>query len=181
MIKKLFILFLGLCFTLSYSQKESDLDSLQKEINSYEKQRDKSEILTLKDSVKCNLLLRIADQYYESDPNKSLVYAMLGLDLSTKINYKKGIGASQTNLAKIYNSKADFKLAIQYATKAIGVNKSINERENLADSFFVLGQSYLFLNDYTLSLKNLNEALNIYEKINCKRTLGVILIDNFLK
>ena len=156
---------LGISFT--YAQSESTLDSLQRAITKFDNQKNKSENhrVTLQDSTKCTLWIQLALEYNETNPNKALLVTQKALDLSSKINFQKGIALSYTTLGKIYIGKADFALAIKNITKAIKINTAIKAQENLADSYFTLGQAYLFLNNYTLALKNLNIALGTFQKL----------------
>ncbi|MCF6133184.1 tetratricopeptide repeat-containing sensor histidine kinase [Flavobacterium wongokense] len=167
MIKKLIFLLWLFGFSFTYSQSERTIDSLQSEIIKFDRQKEKSgrTQFTLQDSTKCNLWIELAMVFNETNPQKALLITQNALDLSSKINYRKGIALSHNTFGKIYNGKADFNLAIKNITRAIKINAAINAEENLADSYFTLGQSYLFLNNYTLSLKNLNIALGKFQKL----------------
>lgn len=167
MIKKLIFLIYFIGFSFTYSQSESPVESLQREIDKFDNQKktSKRKQLTLQDSTKCNLWLELAMAYNETNPDKALFITQKALDLSAKIKYQKGTALSHTTFGKIYVGKADFNLAIKNLTKAIKINTEIKANENLGDSYFVMGQAYLFLNNYTVSLKNLNKALAIFQKL----------------
>jgi two-component sensor histidine kinase len=163
MVKKIHFLLL-LSFTCSFAQNEKVIDSLQKEVSRHNQQKTP----TLRDSVRCNLFLDIANAYNETNPDGAFSYAQKALELSTKIDFQKGIALSHITFGRICNGKGDFGVAIGHINKAIEINKTLHYPENLADSYFTLGQSYLFLNDYAASLKNLNLALSGFEKLHKK-------------
>ncbi len=167
MVKKVLLLFGLFSFSFSFSQNEKTIDSLEKKITQFDQQLAKHPTnFTLRDSTKCNLLLAIANEYSDTNPEQASIFGKKALALSYKINFPKGIALSYTTLGKINNGNGDFTLAISHVNKAISINKSINAEEDLADSYFVLGQSYLFLNNFTLSLKNFNLAQKSYEKLH---------------
>jgi two-component sensor histidine kinase len=168
-----------LLFSALYGQEKTKIDSLQNEIEIFDQTKTKRKIIsvTLADSVKTKLLIQLAKQYAESDPEKAIALTHQSLQLCLKMKYAKGVGLAYNTFARIYNSKADFKLAIAAATKAISINKELPDIENLGHSYSVLGQTYLYLNNFTSSLKYLNEAYTIFEKLGKHRKMVVVCND----
>jgi two-component sensor histidine kinase len=179
MLRKILFLFCMLLFSALYGQEKTKIDSLQNEIEIFDQTKTKRKIIsvTLADSVKTKLLIQLAKQYAESDPEKAIALTHQSLQLCLKMKYAKGVGLAYNTFARIYNSKADFKLAIAAATKAISINKELPDIENLGHSYSVLGQTYLYLNNFTSSLKYLNEAYTIFEKLGKHRKMVVVCND----
>ncbi len=168
-----------LLFSGLYSQEKTKIDSLQKEIEIFDQAKAKRKItsVTLADSVKTKLLIQLAKQYAESNPEKAIVLTQQSLQWCLKMKYAKGVGLAYNTFARIYISKSDFKLAIAAATKAISINKELPNIENLGYSYSVLGQTYLYLNNFTSSLKYLNEAYTIFEKLGKHRKMAMVCND----
>ena len=173
MVKKILLFLVLLSYAFSLAQNEKVIDSLQKEVLRHKQQKKP----TLRDSIRCNLFLDMANAYNETNPDGAFMYAKKALDLSTQINFQKGIASAHNMIGRICNGKGDFSEAIPHITKAIEINKTLKYPENLADSYFTLAQSYLFLNDYAASLKNLNIALSGFEKLH-KRAKAARVYNN---
>lgn len=163
--ERLFFTTLLLCFTLSiFSQSNHKIDSLQRLITKYDSQK-KSDNVSIADSVRVNLLIKISRVYTENDLEKALSVQKVAMHQAQRINYQLGIIKSYNNFGKIYLDRSDFYDAINHVDLALKTNKNKAYKDDECVSYLIKGQCYLFLNNFPESSKNLTKALQIAEQI----------------
>ncbi len=117
-------------------------------------------------------LHNIAEIYYElSDPDKALIYAEQGVDISQQIGHKKAYGGSLHTLAKVYFYQGDIEKASKYVyssnviAKKMGYQELINDNLGLMSLIYAAQQSTVQALKAQLTyqrtrLKLSNETLN---------------------
>lgn len=158
------VLLFFLSFNPVFSQQNSTVDSLLALVKRYDStEKNKN---TIKDSIKVNLLNKIAHEQMVFDIEEALRIQKEANQLSTKINYPLGLIKGYNNLAKIFLDKSDFYQSINSANSALKIN---NQKISLPDFYLsnlIKGQNYLFLNNFPESSKYLTVALKVAEQLN---------------
>jgi serine phosphatase RsbU (regulator of sigma subunit) len=163
MKKTLFIFF---CFSLAnlFAQK-SVPDSL-------------SDLLPkLSGEKKVNTLNDLADYYHRNDETKSINYANEALDLSLKLNYKKGTIASYSNLAYSKIQQSDYKGSLDFSIKALKISESINDKHLTAEAYANIANAYLNMFNFSLADKNYLCAAKSYGELGDSLNVAIIYLN----
>ncbi|MBI5540794.1 MAG: tetratricopeptide repeat protein [Bacteroidia bacterium] len=153
MIRVFFLLFIS----SSLFAQISRVDSLQLSLNK-----------SKKDSSAVNLYKLIAEEYVETDIDKSLEYAKQGLTLSQDIGYDKGIGDLSKIIGDILDSQSDFIKSIEYYQISLSVYAKVRNKSGISDVKNSLGRVYEKQGNYNKALENYLSALKIKESIGDK-------------
>ncbi len=144
-----YFLFVGLFFS-SYSligQENAVLDSLLKV---YKTQAD--------DTSKVATLQNLVQSYLYNQPKQALEYAQKSLELSQKLNYKKGIARSYYDIGVYYSNNSQKDSTLAYYSKADKLYKEIASLKGL-----ILVKSGLAI--YEIDQGNLDAALKINDTV----------------
>ena len=137
-----------------YAQ-HSELDSLENLLNQHEQ----------KDTVKVNLLNKIADLQIYVDNQKALQLAEKSGELSDELGFTAG-KAESFRLLGIYRSiKSDFPEAIEYFTIGLELNKRIGDRNGESKCLNGIGVVYTQQGNYYSAFENLKLSLEICEDL----------------
>ena len=119
----------------------------------------KSELILHKqdDSLKVIILTKLHEKLMFSKPKEAKMYADMGLEISKKINYKKGIAVGNMHLGNYYGNRAENDSAIFYYKKAKIMFEEINQNRGL---IFVNHS----LSDITRLKGNLDGAIKITQE-----------------
>ncbi|MBP0905354.1 tetratricopeptide repeat protein [Mariniflexile gromovii] len=152
---KISILFLTV-FLMSQtviSQKAKLIDSLKLELKNRKTD----------DSIKVTILGKLHEKLMFSKPEEAKQYALKELNISKKINYRKGLGAGHMHIGNYYANKSENDSALYYYDIAKQYFKEINSIRGV-----------IFINHSMSSIKqitgNLDEAILI-----TKETLDLIM------
>ncbi len=170
MPRKLFLLLSLFIFVGSFAQTERKRDSLQKLLDIYN--RAHSSKVSQSDTVKVNLLYKLADTYCATNPDQAIVYYNQSIKLSRQIHYTFGIGKGYNYFGRLHIDKGNFQLAIANLNRAIAIFEKNPACKDLGVSYGLMGQSYLFLNNFAQSLKYLNAGLTIFEPLHEYRKMA---------
>lgn len=133
------------------------------------------------DSVSINMLNKLADDYFESNPDSTLYYGYKAISLSRKINYKAGIanGLVQTGHANFF--KGRFAQGQLEFDQAITIYKNINDLTGLSNCYKLYGRMDNLLAKYADALYYLNIATDLNKKLNnepeiadCYKNIGIV-------
>ncbi|OFX23209.1 MAG: hypothetical protein A2033_13900 [Bacteroidetes bacterium GWA2_31_9] len=142
------------------------------------------------DTQKVNILLRLSEKNLSNSPEKSFAYANQALDLSLKLNYKKGLAASYNDLGIHFFYKGDYNQALEYYFNSMKIREELNDISALATVYNNIGASYNNLSNYTNALEYYLKALKIEEESNnkagmarCYNNIGIIYYvnENYVK
>src|SRR6476659_2050624 len=94
----------------------------------------------------------VANGLKNNDPEKSIEFGKQALQLSTKLNYKKGIGKAdvQTGIALINLGKYDESL--NYLSQGLEISKSADDRQTSASALNNIGLVYSNIGNYADAL-----------------------------
>lgn len=116
-----------------------------------------------------DLLLNIAEEYFESNPDEAENYINEALNLSGKIGYKEGIVKSNYNLGKIYFLQKDFVEALKYYDEALNNLEDSTKSSFYAPIISSISEIYLISGIYDKAFESYMSLLNYYRSINDKK------------
>jgi signal transduction histidine kinase len=151
-----------------FSQDKKVIDSLNVELTRFENQKREmgSRASPMIDTIKVNLLDRIANQYYRENPNKALAYTTQELQLSESLDYQWGIGAASNKLGAVYDFKSDYVKAMHYYKRSLKIKEKTGDKFGQVDIYNNIGVAYSKLCNYPEALENLLKALAIAKSMN---------------
>ncbi len=100
----LFLILISLHF--SFAQDQHNIDSLQGEITKFDAKKVSASV-SIKDSTKANLLYQISKLYWDSNPDKAMIFANECVSLSEKIDYKKGMANGNESIGVVNEVKGN--------------------------------------------------------------------------
>jgi len=98
--------------------------------------------------------------------DSAIYYGNEAIALARKINYRKGLGLSLSDLGVAYFYKADLPMAINLWEEAQSVRASIHDLAGVASLNIKLGAAYFKQGNYTKSFESQTRALQAFEKLN---------------
>lgn len=132
------------------------------------------------DSQKVNILNDVASKFYYKNIDSTKKYALLALDLSRKINYKKGIGRGLNSLGVYYTfSKPPQKeKASDYFNKYLSLAREIDDKREIGRAYGYIGHFHMENQDFEKANKSAENALLYFRKINYKEGIADIQLFN---
>ncbi|MBX2841617.1 MAG: tetratricopeptide repeat protein [Flammeovirgaceae bacterium] len=121
-------------------------DSLKKIINTHDS-----------DSARIEAMMKLSIYYYRSDINQALTIASQAVDLSSTINFRRGLAYSHFILGKIYGRQNDPKLSLKEYLLSLKVYQELNDKTYICKIFNNIGLIYKNQADY-------DEAISYYLK-----------------
>jgi len=125
--------------------QNAKFDSLQNLLNTH----------ITEDTVKVTLLNKIAESVYTNDSVKAYNYANKAVELSDRLNYKKGKAESLYLIGTSLSYNKSDRLALTYYLKALNVAEDINYKHAISKYLIACGISYA-------SIGNISEATTCY-------------------
>ncbi len=133
-----------------FPQKQSEADSLIIELE------------TVKDdTLKAELLYKIAWALKYSDPQRATTYAEEGLNLAQTLGWKRGEGNLLNTLGVIYDIKAEYHLALNYYFKALKAKVEIGNKREESFTLNNIGIVYRNLSDFPKALEYFEKSMVI--------------------
>lgn len=129
----------------------------------------KDNLKTASGKERTDLLLIIAEGYFESNPDEAENYINEALNLSGKIGYKEGIVKSNYNLGKIYFLQKDFVEALKYYDEALNNLEDSTKSSFYAPIISSISEIYLISGIYDKAFESYMSLLNYYRSINDKK------------
>jgi two-component system, sensor histidine kinase and response regulator len=134
-----------------------------------------------KDTIRINRLNRLAENYFESNPDSTLYYGQKSIELSRKINYQAGLAIGLLQLGHANYFKGKFAQARHELDEAISLFKQLNDKKGLSNCYEVYGRMYTLLANHKLALAYLNLSLNIKKQqkdktdiADCYKYIGMV-------
>ena len=160
-----------ICFVLFYqsSFSQHSIDSLLNELKSHQ----------ANDTIKLNLLNKIAADYYKKDTRKALGPAEEALSVAQKLEYPIRVAKAYDNLGKIYDSLENDSMALIFYHKALPIYEQTNQKSEAAILLYTMGIIYQ-ASDQVKALRFHQRALEIMIELkdqhrvaNIYRSIGV--------
>lgn len=124
------------------------------------------------DTNKVLLLYELSREFFNSDIVGSEKYANRALFLSQKLDYKRGIALSYTNLGIINYYKAVYNVALSYHERSLDLMEEIGDKKGMAGSHNNKGAVYTQQGDYKLAIEEYLNSLHLMEEINDMEGMG---------
>lgn len=151
------------CHSLLAQRNKPIIDSLEKLA------------LTQKDSALAATYNELTWQYRAVNRDKAFYYGQKAIELSTKINYLKGLAQAHNDLGILYMDNQDFNNAIISYDKALAIRQKLNDINGMAAVYLKKGIIYQRSGKYEKALENGFKALDLYETINNEYGIGSAL------
>ena len=119
----------------------------------------------------------LADSLSEKQTDSALVLAYKAIQLSKKINYKKGIAESSNNIAVCEDIKGNSVEAIKLFISTIKLFEELKDTNKIAQCYSQMGISYFFQYQYDNAQLYYQKAINLYLKTKNKKELAGVLIN----
>ena len=120
------------------------------------------------DTNKVNTLNKLFIQYEFSDDKVAKEYLNKAVELSNKIDDKKGLASTYIHLGYSAEDKGNYQDALKNYFISLKINKIINNKIGTADSYNNIGSIFFYLGNYPEALKNYFISLKIEEVLNTK-------------
>ncbi len=147
------LLFLSIFILGNTSAQKSKVDSLENILK----------LCKADDTVKVNLLIKIAHAIYLKDLEKGRSCATRAGDLSDKLNFRKGKAESLWVMGLLY-SKSDRPTAVDYFQKALKIANEINNKTGMVKYLTILGANQRLQNHDSTAIECFREAMKISEE-----------------
>lgn len=132
------------------------------------------ELKTANDTLKVNLLNELAWEFCGSDNKQAFDYVNQAMELSTAIQFQKGLATANNYKGVILQNTGDYDASIQYLKQAYLQYLDLNLESSASGCLNNIGVTYLYLGDYDKALENFYRALATKEKLNDKQALSSI-------
>jgi signal transduction histidine kinase len=160
--------FIPLCMLLlspAVVAQQSATDSLQASLKAHPR----------KDTVRVNLLNKIASIYFTKDATIAEVYGKEALQLSDSLHYNTGIIWATRNLALVENTKGHLDQQMQLTFNALKLAESMNDLPMLGVLNNDVGNIFTEQNSPRDALLYLKKSLRIKQQLNEKPEIGKTL------
>jgi tetratricopeptide (TPR) repeat protein len=163
----LHLLFVVSLFSFAQTQK---IDSLTKDLSSLPKPAGK-----LSDSTYIKTIQQLAWEYSYINPDTAIILAQQGLQLSQKINWKKGKAICLNTLGSCEEDKGNYSQALEYYNTGLRIAEELSDKSLQAKFLGNIGVVYKNQSDYPKALAYYFKALKIEEELGNKRGMAAKL------
>jgi tetratricopeptide (TPR) repeat protein len=159
----LFIYFLLPVFSSSAQQKK--LDSLLTLLN-----QNSSE-----DTIRLNLLNKIANAYSGSDPGKGLETADRAISLARKLNNDNKLALAYTIKGYNYDAKGEDSLALNMYTLSLDIHERLNNKTAVATMCHNIGNIYFNFSEYGKALEYQEKSMVEFKNSGDLKRQAIVL------
>lgn len=106
-------------------------------------------------------------------PIEALSYTQKAMELSQKIQYKRGIAESYRNLGSIYSYYGSYYLTVFNMQKAIDGYKELNDSIGLANCYISMGHMYRYLRNIPQEIAYHKLSFEIHSRLGDRERIGV--------
>ena len=146
------------CFSNKcFSQNQSEVDSLELALQK-----------TVSDTDRIHILNSIGYLTERTEPNKSIKYSNMAIELSKEIGYPYGLGYGLNNRGVVYNYQGSYLTALEDHINALKIREEIGDSAGIAASIANIGLTYYFQKELWKAVDHIKRALSIYQRLNNK-------------
>jgi tetratricopeptide (TPR) repeat protein len=128
------------------------------------------------DTNQVQVLFELAREYIiDGDFSAALDNANKALSLGEKLNFKKGMAAAYTMIARVNQSHGDLKLSLENYYRSLELLKEIGNKKGMATTYNNIGISYMEQGVYVKGIEAYFGSLKIKEELNDKPGIAVTL------
>ncbi len=149
--------------TLYIYPQQSKIDSLQALLKTTKEDTNKVKVLN-------SLCIELAGN--NSNSKEAFPYAEYALILAERLEYKKGIANSCSNIGMMYYYKGDYDKALAFDLKSLNIHIELGDKLRIALLYDKIGVLYYDKGDYKKALPYLLKSLKIYKEIKNKQGIG---------
>lgn len=160
--KKVVFLFLIGCF-VHYTKAQSSIDSLKNSIPKL-----------AEDSNKVISLNKLAWKLVFNAPDSAIKYSNIAAELAKKINFKKGLAQSYSDLGAVASIQAKNKEAINYYIESLRIREQIHDERGIGICYINIGQIHSSQGQFKESLAYYKKALKQFEKLKNEAEIAAI-------
>jgi adenylate cyclase len=155
--KVLHIIFMNLIFLSCFHTNAfaNEVDSLKKILSS-----------TIVDSTKVDVLNALCKNFFNTNPDTTIIIANSAKLLAEQINYKAGLALAFKNIGKGYYLQGKYKEAVINWQQAIEVYKLLNDNKGVANMLSNQGAVYFNQGDDAKALELHLQSLKMSEALN---------------
>ncbi|MFA4852757.1 MAG: DUF2225 domain-containing protein [Bacteroidales bacterium] len=124
------------------------------------------------DTNKVNILNNLCFEYLYIDTAKSSYYNQTALNLAYRLNFKKGVALSLSNLGRLVSLLGKYNEALKYYQQALAIFKETNDRKNTAVCYTDIAIAYWYLSDYLKCIELNNLTLEIADTVTDKKVIA---------
>ncbi|MEO7445628.1 MAG: ATP-binding protein [Ferruginibacter sp.] len=117
------------------------------------------------DTNRVRILLNLSNQFYFKSPVKSLGYSKKALELSRKLKFSNGIGASLNLAGESFRVTGNFPEALRMQLEALDLYREMKNSDGQANSLVFVGVIYMDLSEYRQALLYLVSAAHILQNV----------------
>jgi len=118
------------------------------------------------DSTKAILLNELGWEVSYGNLSEGLLYCQQALELSQKLQFKKGIADASNALGTIYEDMGDYSKALEAHHAAIELRTALGDKEDLGASYINIALVYRSMNDHRQALDYQLQALESFKAID---------------
>ena len=96
-------------------------------------------------------------------------------DISSEIDYKKGIAQANHNIGAWYNWQSNFPEALKYQYMALRVFEELNDKRGMAEVYQDIGYININQDNFSEALKNFEQSFKINKELGDKYGIGFSL------
>jgi len=138
--------------TIESSQNSNLLDSLQKVLKD------------APDSLRVDLLNKLAYNSYYIQPQKTYDYAQQAVDLAESTDNKKGLAEAQRMMGIGLLLQNKFRESMEWYFNGLETAKSINYNQGIADNYNSIGVIYSSIKDWKKSIAFFRKSINYQQR-----------------
>jgi tetratricopeptide (TPR) repeat protein len=130
------------------------------------------------DTSTVKTLVELCRQYrIANEAEKAQEVARQALDLSNKLDFKKGMIWSYSSLGRCAYVKDNYPKALEYHLKALKIAEETGARTEIAAAYQRIGQMYAAEGNEDKSLDYTNKALAMYQELNDVKNMSMQHLD----
>ncbi|MCW3071991.1 MAG: protein serine/threonine phosphatase [Bacteroidetes bacterium] len=123
------------------------------------------------DTLKVTALLKLSDNYNDSDPKKGIEILDRGYAIAKRINNPKLIAKVTNQLGNNYYYLGDYEKAIRNFLETLSANEAMKDADGIADCLNNIGSVYIEQQDFKKALEYHFKALKMREE-NVEKGIG---------
>ncbi len=120
------------------------------------------------DTSKVNILQQLFEETKRNKIDTAYLYARMGLAISSKIEYKKGIAEASLSMGYIYYYKNNYAAALKYYLTAYDLFEQLQDSPGMINSSLTIGKIHRIEKNYPKALEYTQNAISLAEKAENK-------------
>ncbi len=135
----------------------------------------KQQLSSAKDTNAVIIMNQLAEHFQDKNTDSALHFAQISFELSSTLNYSKGIIVALNNIGWIYYRKGNYQKASQYAFEALKYGEQFSNNYEQGKAYNTVGAVLSDQNKFEQALDYFRHSLVHFEKANDSFGIGRIL------